>query len=107
MPPAPTEPAWRDVAPADDFAPDSARPAMKAGVRLVVGRSGDDWFALDGICPHAGAVLGEGMVDGGLLICPLHAFAFDVATGHCDDDPGCSVRAYPVRVREGTVQVLL
>jgi len=83
------------------------RPARAAGRPLVVGRAGDRLFALDGICPHAGAVLGEGMVDGDLLICPLHAFGFDVGTGYCEDDPGCSVRAHPVREIEGRVQVRL
>ncbi len=96
---------WRDVGRAADFPADRARPIQVDGRRLAVGRSGAGWFALDGLCPHAGAVLAEGEVDGGLLICPLHAFAFDVETGHCDDDPSCSVRAYPTRVAKGAVQV--
>jgi nitrite reductase (NADH) small subunit len=81
--------------------------ALVAGVRLVVGRAASGWFALDGICPHAGAVLAEGLVDGDLLVCPLHAFAFEVETGRCVDDETCSVRRYPVRERDGAVEVAL
>lgn len=99
--------SWRDVGPAADYPPDSARPVMRHGVRLAVGRAGSTLFAVDGLCPHAGAVLGEGLVDGSLLVCPQHAYAFDVRSGRCEDDPACSVRAYPVRVSEGRVQVRL
>lgn len=93
------------MAPADELPPGSVRPAQVAGVRLAVGRTRQGFFAVDGLCPHAGAILGEGLVEGGLLICPQHAYAFEVATGHCDDDPTCSVRSYPVRVEGGTMQV--
>jgi len=96
---------WRDVAPADDFAPGTVRPARVGGVRLAVGRSREGFFAVDGLCPHAGAILGEGLVEGTQLICPQHAYAFDVATGFCDDDPTCSVRSHPVRVEGGILQV--
>jgi nitrite reductase (NADH) small subunit len=76
-------------------------------VRLVVGRGDAGFFALDGICPHAGAVLADGMLDGDLLICPLHAFAFETASGRCVDDEGCSVRRYDVRQSEGALEVRL
>jgi nitrite reductase (NADH) small subunit len=97
--------AWRNVGQAASFPPDSVRPALVAGVRLAVGRAGDAFFALDGICPHAGGVLGEGLVDGRTLVCPLHAFGFDVATGLCADDLSVSVRAHEVRVEDGVLQV--
>jgi len=96
---------WRDVARAEELPPGAVRPAQVAGVRLAVGRAREGFFAVDGLCPHAGAILGEGLVEGGLLICPQHAYAFDVATGFCDDDPTCSVRSYRVRVEGGTLQV--
>ena len=76
-------------------------------MRLVVGRSDAGFFALDGICPHAGAVLADGMLDGELLICPLHAFAFETASGRCVDDAGCSLRRYDIRVDDGAVEVRL
>jgi nitrite reductase (NADH) small subunit len=90
-----------------NFAPGSLRAVLKRGVRLVVGRGDAGFFALDGICPHAGAVLAEGMLDGGLLICPLHAFAFDTVSGRCVDDEGCSVRRYEVRQSDAALEVKL
>jgi len=76
-------------------------------VRLVVGRGDAGFFALDGICPHAGAVLADGMLDGDLLICPLHAFTFETPSGRCVDDEGCSLRRYDVRQSDDALEVRL
>ncbi len=46
--------------------------------------SEDRYYALDGICPHAGGPLGEGTLDGHIVTCPWHGWQFDVASGrHC------------------------
>ncbi len=42
---------------------------------------------LDGTCPHEGGPLGEGTIEGGKLVCPWHAYAFDVKTGANDEEP--------------------
>jgi nitrite reductase/ring-hydroxylating ferredoxin subunit len=99
------EPDWRPVKVAEGLAPGALVAAFVSGVRLVVGRNAAGLFALDGVCPHAGAILADGLLDGDLLICPLHAFAFEVASGRCVDDESCSVRRYPVRERDGVVEV--
>lgn len=42
------------------------------------------FFALDGICPHAGGPLGKGAVQNNVVTCPWHGWQFDVTTGrHC------------------------
>lgn len=42
------------------------------------------YFALDGVCPHAGGPLGEGYLTGTRVTCPWHGWQFDVTTGrHC------------------------
>ncbi len=96
---------WHDVGPAEDFSTDDIRGALIAEHKLCVGRAGEHFFAVDDTCPHAGGSLSEGLVDGDLLICPLHAYAFEVKTGHCSDDPACSIKGYEVRVENGMVQV--
>ena len=47
------------------------------------------------------------MIDGREVICPIHAWGFDVTSGSSPDDPSCVVSVYPVRVLDGTVEVLL
>lgn len=67
--------------------------------------------ALDRMCPHLGAHLGAGRVDGECLRCPFHDWAFD-GTGRCVEVPGvrripakASVSAWPLRERDGVVLV--
>jgi nitrite reductase (NADH) small subunit len=102
-----SEESWHDLGDLDRFESPDPQGAMVAGQRLCVGKAEKGFFAIDDTCPHAGGSLSEGMVDGEQVICPLHAFAFEVRSGHCPDDPGCSVRAYRVRVEDGVLQVQL
>ena len=39
--------------------------------------------ALDNTCPHLGGSLGRGTLQGNIVICPLHHWAFDLASGQC------------------------
>ena len=42
------------------------------------------FYALDGVCTHAGGPLGEGTLNGKIVTCPWHGWQYDVTTGqHC------------------------
>ena len=43
---------------------------------------GEIFASLD-VCPHRGAPLSAGELDGGVVMCPFHAWEFDVRTGEC------------------------
>ena len=70
-------------------------------------RSGEI-FATQGSCPHAGGPLADGFVGNGKVVCPFHAYRFDLATG-CPDGNACAPLAtYPAGVsRDGDVIVTL
>lgn len=55
-------------------------------------------------CPHAGGPLADGQLDDCVVICPLHASAYQLETGAAANgtDP---VAVYPVRVAEGVIAV--
>jgi nitrite reductase (NADH) small subunit len=42
--------------------------------------------ALDGVCPHEGGPLGEGLIEEGRVVCPWHGYSFDARTGACEQD---------------------
>ncbi len=42
--------------------------------------------ALDNWCPHRRGPLAEGWVEGNAVICPWHAWGFDVQTGECPEE---------------------
>jgi nitrite reductase (NADH) small subunit len=56
---------------------------------------------LDGTCPHEGGPLGEGSIEGGKVVCPWHAYAFDPCTGENDEDPEVRAIAIESKTVEG------
>lgn len=58
----------------------------------------DTYYALDGVCPHQGGPLGQGMLEGCVVTCPWHGWQFDVRSGqHQFNSPLVQPR-YEVRV---------
>ena len=55
-------------------------------------------YALDGVCPHAGGPLGEGTLQGAMVVCPWHGFEFDCRTGENDMDPSMTAERVAVTV---------
>jgi nitrite reductase/ring-hydroxylating ferredoxin subunit len=78
------------------------------GRALVVYNDEGALYASDDVCPHRGAPLSAGYFAEGVVMCPLHAWEFDVATGECVSLPEarCLVR-HEVRVADGFVTVLI
>lgn len=64
-------------------------------------------YALDNRCPHRGGPLADGMLAGGKVVCPMHAFRFRLDDGECDQQGTPCVTAYPVSVQAGWVRVHL
>ncbi len=60
-------------------------------------------YALENACPHKGGPLGEGVVENGCVLCPLHGWAFDLKTGVCADKPNRPAIRVPIRVIDGLV----
>jgi nitrite reductase (NADH) small subunit len=59
-------------------------------------------FATDNTCPHRGGPLADGIVGGGKVICPFHAWKFDLETGRCIGEDAI-VRTYAVREVNGRI----
>ena len=66
-----------------------------------------EFFALDNLCPHAGASLALGTIDGTTVTCRIHHWRFSVRDGtYLDEDkPQCNARTYRVRVVGEEVQI--
>ena len=66
-----------------------------------------DYYAIDNICPHRGAPLGEGRIEEGILICPNHEWRFELKSGWCPQNPELSTEVYPIKVHEDKIYVRL
>jgi nitrite reductase (NADH) small subunit len=53
-------------------------------------------FATQADCPHRGGPLADGIVGAGRVICPLHAFQFDLRTGEAVKNTCEPLRTYAV-----------
>lgn len=58
----------------------------------------DEVFATQGRCPHKAGLLADGLVGGGKVICPLHAYKFDLTTGAPIGNGCASLTTYQVEV---------
>lgn len=68
---------------------------------------GGEFFAVDAACPHQGGPLANGYLEGTTVVCPWHAWSFDLKTGVCPDDPESKVARYDVKVESGQIFVRL
>lgn len=53
--------------------------------------------AVWGVCPHANGPLGQGTLEGSMLVCPWHLWAFDCTNG--------DLKAFSVKVEGGDLFV--
>src|ERR1700728_3549437 len=54
------------------------------GVDVALVRTGAGWRTFQGLCPHQGALLGEGEIDGDRLVCRNHRWRFSLDSGRRD-----------------------
>jgi nitrite reductase/ring-hydroxylating ferredoxin subunit len=54
--------------------------------------------ALDGVCPHQGGPLGQGLLEGCVVTCPWHGWQFDVTSGRHQINAQIVQPRYEVRV---------
>src|SRR5262249_56864861 len=74
------------------------------GFDIVAVRTPDGWRAFEGRCPHQGALLGEGELDGDKLVCRNHHWRFSVYTGQREGGPQC-LASCPIAERDSTLFV--
>jgi 3-phenylpropionate/trans-cinnamate dioxygenase ferredoxin subunit len=73
---------------------------------LVVFNIAGDFYAIADLCTHDEGPLEEGELEGFEVACPRHGARFDVRSGEALTLPAVEgIPAYPVRVREGHVEV--
>jgi 3-phenylpropionate/trans-cinnamate dioxygenase ferredoxin component len=76
------------------------------GDPIVVFNVAGGLFAIADLCSHDSGPLGEGELDDHAVVCPRHGARFDIRTGKVLTMPAIiDIPAYPVRVREGQIEI--
>jgi 3-phenylpropionate/trans-cinnamate dioxygenase ferredoxin subunit len=84
----------------------TARQVTLGGRTVALFNVGGTFYAIDDTCPHRGAPLSEGDVEGQEVTCPWHGARFDLTSGaHLCPPAPRSVTAYKVQVVGDEVQV--
>jgi len=97
---------WHRAAEVASVQPGDAIVARVAGREIAIFRIGNEFFATDNRCTHAGAPLADGYLDGEIIECPLHQGLFNVRTGQVMCAPPLRpLRTYEVRVVDQQLEV--
>jgi nitrite reductase (NADH) small subunit/3-phenylpropionate/trans-cinnamate dioxygenase ferredoxin subunit len=81
-----------------EFPPGRGRMVSLDGVAVAVFRQGERWFALQDSCPHMGASLSDGKLEGESVVCHWHDWKFDLHSGQGDQRSWARARVYEVRI---------
>lgn len=76
------------------------------GKEIVLCNVDGKYYAVDNFCPHMGAPLSEGELDGTDLWCPFHGASFDVTNGDVLSPPAYeNLNCFSVRVTDDSVEI--
>lgn len=107
---------WVRVAPIENIPPREGRAVLigereialfNLGPSTPLGAS-DRFLATDNRCPHQGGPLCDGIVTGSSVVCPLHAWKVNLASGQVErpaHGKDHCVATYPARVEDGVVLI--
>lgn len=76
-----------------------------AGAIALFKTDAGELFAVENRCPHFGAPLAAGRCNGKTVTCAFHGWVIDLASGAVKAPNQGQARTYPVRVRDGVVEV--
>jgi len=112
----------------DEFEPDIRVIVRHRSSEIGVFREGEEYYAFSNRCPHQGGPACEGLVIGKVetvldadksdlgrrfskdelhLVCPWHAWEFDLRTGECVADRRLRLHKFDVKVEDGRVFIVV
>jgi len=100
---------WVRITSCLNIPPREGRAIQIANHDLAVFNLGDRFVATESHCPHRGGPLADGIISGQTVVCPLHAWKFDLASGACLNHPESQscLHTFPTRVEGGIIFVEL
>lgn len=97
--------AFTAIASADELEEGQVKGYSVGATKIVICRRGGRYYAMYGICSHAGGPLCRGELDGEVLVCPWHGWEFNLESGICEIEPTLRQQTYEVKVEDGQIWV--
>jgi nitrite reductase (NADH) small subunit len=100
---------WLRITEAENIPLREGRSVQIAGHDIAIFNLGDRFLAVENKCPHRGGPLADGIVSGGTVVCPLHAWKIDLASGQVRNRPeeNPCVKTFATAVQDGVVMLEL
>jgi 3-phenylpropionate/trans-cinnamate dioxygenase ferredoxin subunit len=71
-----------EVAKEGDIPDGAMKEVVAEGRKMLLAKVGGRYYAVEGSCPHMGASLASGKLEGTVVTCPRHGSQFDLTDGH-------------------------
>jgi len=99
------ETVWLRIAYCSDIPAREGRAVRISDREIAIFNLGGRFLAVDNRCPHRGGPLADGIVSGTNVVCPLHAWKFNLEDGKgvSSTSQGGCVRTFSTRVEDGVV----
>ena len=98
-------PRFVRMATLDEIPPGSTKEVEHDGRIFAIYNLDGRLAATDGICPHQGGPLAEGVLTGTVVTCPWHGWQFDVTDGRSGFGERVRIPTFEVKVEGGAVFV--
>jgi nitrite reductase (NADH) small subunit len=72
---------------------------------ICVANVNGEFSAIDNTCLHQGGPLGQGMIEGGKVICPWHGWAWDPKTGEAAHNKNAKLAVYSLKIENGAALI--
>ena len=97
---------WFDVCSLEEIRDKDILMRREGGEDLIVYRDGTQVTCMANYCPHRGYTFDGCTVRNGVIMCPVHGYEFRLDTGE-GLTSGSPLYMFPVRIRDGRVEVRL
>jgi nitrite reductase (NADH) small subunit len=91
----------------DEVTEDDLMEVTLGGQALLLVRHAEVLRCVSAVCPHAGGALGDGFVEAGHVVCPLHGWTFVLEDGQCSVNPDVRLSCFEVLEEKGRIWVCL
>lgn len=78
---------YQRIAGLDDVQPGQIKAVDAGGIKMLLANVDGSYRVAARKCPHMGANLAKGKLDGNSVVCPFHTAKFNLDTGAVERDP--------------------
>jgi 3-phenylpropionate/trans-cinnamate dioxygenase ferredoxin subunit len=94
------------VARTTDIEPGRVKYVEVEDFRLAICNVGGVFYCIEDVCTHDGGHLGQGELEGDVIMCPRHGAQFNVATGKVVRMPASApVETFPIEIDGNEIKV--